>query len=216
MPSSTQFSRNHGRLGFDRRQRRFPVSGAGGRAQPGNRDGRHCDSRGGFAGAGKACLAAPLGQPGRTEPHHRAAASGRRQARGDGRAGEAQQNFQRHSSGLEAGQAAFLASQKEHRFADRRGGQRAGRGRNSAGGFHLVSAAADSRTPAFSRTARRTRAKPRTSPTAARSPGRSRGWTWDRRWWSATAPASPWRPWKAPTRPSSAPPASPAAARWWS
>ena len=70
--------------------------------------------------------AAALGQPGRTQPRHRIAASGGSEARGDGRAGEAQQNLQLHSSGLAAGEIAVLAARRKYRLADRRRRPRAG------------------------------------------------------------------------------------------
>ena len=50
-----------------------------------------------------------------------------------------------------------------------------------------------------------------TSPTAAKSPSRSPVSTWAKPSSSAIAPASPSKPWKARTKPSSAPRASPAA-----
>ena len=72
---------------------------------------------------GEARADAALGEPGRTFQSHRPAASGRRDASGDGRAGEAQQNFQRDSAGLETGEAAFCAAEEKYRLADRRSGE---------------------------------------------------------------------------------------------
>ena len=132
-------------LGTHRRQRPISVSGARGGAQPGNRHGRDRDSRRGFAGARKNRAAIALGQPGRAVAHARIAAPGRRQPRRHGRAGEAQQNFQLDSPGLEAGEAAVLAAAEKYGFADRRGRARAGIGRHRAGGLDDISEAADSR-----------------------------------------------------------------------
>ena len=74
----------------------------------------------------------PLGQPRRAEPRHRSAASGRREARGDGRPGEAQQNFQLDSPRLAAGETAVFAAVKKYRFADRRRRARAARTKASS------------------------------------------------------------------------------------
>ena len=202
-------------LGTDRRQRRFSFSGAGRRAQPGHRNGGDRDSRRGFAGARARRAAAALGEPGRAEPRHRIAAPGRREARGDGRAGEAQQDFQRDPAGLAAGEAAFFAAREKYRLADRRGGARAGRRRHRAGGFDEISGpllpaagVSTRRAPDESEAAdiaygRRNRAadcRARPGPDGGGSRSRLRGRS---------------KPWKEPTRPSNAPRASPAANGWW-
>ena len=158
----------------------------------------------------------PLDQPRRTQPRNRSAASGRSKARGDGRAGEAQQDFQLDSAGLAPREAALFASQEEYGLADRSRRARAGRRRHRARRLHQISRRACFPPKACSRGARPTQPKRRTSPMGSRSRGRLPGSTWDKRWSSATAPAWPSKPWKAPTKPSSAPRGLPTARGSWS
>ena len=56
---------------------------------------------------------------GELEPGNRIAAPRGSEARGDGRAGKAQQNFQLDSSGLAPGEAALFAAPEEYGLADR-------------------------------------------------------------------------------------------------
>ena len=64
------------------------------------------------------------------------------EARRDGRAGEAQQNFQLDSSGLASGETAVFASGEKHGLADRSRRPRASGRRHRARGFDEVSRAA--------------------------------------------------------------------------
>src|ERR1700675_1279441 len=107
-------------MGTDCRERALSVSGAGRRAQPGNRNGGDCAERRSLARTGKKPQAAALGEPRRIEQGYRPDAQGRRYASSEGRTGEAQQDFQRDPARLETGEAALLASAEEYRCADRR------------------------------------------------------------------------------------------------
>src|SRR5439155_15712271 len=66
------------------------------------------------------------------------AAQGRRHAGGDGRAGEAHENFQRNPAGLEIGEVAVCIAEKKYGRVDWSRGESFGRGRNPAGGFDVV------------------------------------------------------------------------------
>src|SRR5690348_10861711 len=128
-------------MGPDRRQREISISGAGRRAEPGNRDGGNRAKGRSGAGAGALRETIALGESRRVEQGHRLAASGRRDTGGDGRASQAQQNFQCDPAGLEAGQAVVFTAAKKYRRVDRSGGASAGGRRDSPGGLDSVSEA---------------------------------------------------------------------------
>src|SRR5215469_2164086 len=99
-------------MGADCRQWEISVPGAGGSAQPGHRYGRDCDSRRSISGTRARRAANTLGEPRRADTHDRVAARRRCETGGDGRAGEAQQDFQFDSAGLEARKLLLSLSKK--------------------------------------------------------------------------------------------------------
>ena len=80
-----------------------------------------------------------LGEPRRTRPRDRFAASRGSETRGDGRAGETQQNFQLDPAGLASRETAFCAPGEKHGFTDWSSCSRAAGRRNRACGFDEVS-----------------------------------------------------------------------------